>query len=109
MRFNNPLTLKSRQGEIRLRKKFIWRPRHFRGPNTFWLCSKTVVEMITRSDIGETGEFGRYAWGWNEVGFADTVQVEDLREALYASTETPTPSFEMREQWFTAMGWETEK
>lgn len=75
MRFNNRKTLEDQAGEIRTVRKFLLIPRDFGGPTTRCLGFEYIVEMVLPLEIGDMGT----AWEWCEVGFADTMSLDDLR------------------------------
>ena len=74
----NRNTLRGREGEKRVVRKFLIWPRSFDGPVTKWLCHADIVEQVCRVDIGSWEPWfclddvlaqARYAWKWCEVGF----------------------------------------
>lgn len=81
MRFRNKYSLKDREGEYRVRRKFLLWPRTFTSGHkglqneTRWWEKTDIVERVIRMDVGGSGEWGNYAWKWCEVGFADDCAV----------------------------------
>ena len=62
--------LKEREGETRIRRKFLWWPRFFDSSFIRWLEYADIIECIKKLDNGGSGEWGNYAWRWREVGFS---------------------------------------
>lgn len=72
MRFNSQYALKDREGEERVRRKFLLLPRQLGESKEWrWLEYANIIEQVRRVDVGGSMEWGRYTWVWLEVGFAD--------------------------------------
>lgn len=72
MRFNNRFTLKSREGEQRIVKKFLFFPRNFGQSVTRWLETANIIEEVQMVEIiGFLNICNTYSWKWIEVGFYD--------------------------------------
>lgn len=66
--------LRSREGEERVRRKFLWYPRHF-GKDRYWvwLTWKLIRERVTKVDIG--GSMTTVdAWKWREIGYVEPLE-----------------------------------
>lgn len=66
--------LRDKEGEVRIRKRFLFFPLTFDRKKTRWLCFANVVERVERVervDVGGSMEWGNYAWKWVPVDFAD--------------------------------------
>lgn len=71
MRFKSGFELMSREGEHRVVRKFLWRPRQFGIVETRWLEFARVREQVCKIDIGGNSQWGKYRYDWVEYGFAD--------------------------------------
>lgn len=72
MRFKSRFALKDREGQTRVRRKFLLFPRQLgTDPTWRWLEYAYVIEQVCRIDVGGAMEWGHYAWEWREVGFAN--------------------------------------
>lgn len=71
MKLKSRFYLKDREDEERVRPKFLWWPRCFNGGHWRWLERVSILERITRMDVGGSCERGNYKWVWREIGFAD--------------------------------------
>jgi len=72
MRFKSQFALKDREGDKRVRRKFLLLPRQFGdGKEWRWLEYAHIIEQVCRVDVGGSMEWGRYAWAWVEVGYAE--------------------------------------
>lgn len=66
--------LQNRDGEIRVRRKFLWWPRTF--PNSKegrWLCFANIREQVQMRlhYLDEDAVPYKRTWSWVELGFAD--------------------------------------
>lgn len=69
MHWNSKFALKSREGETREVKKFLFFPKHF-IEDTKWHWLETVImeERICKVNIGGSMEWENFAWKWCEIG-----------------------------------------
>ena len=78
MRVRSRFFLRSREGERRVRRRFLVCPRCFGGDWRF-LEWAFVVEEVLKVDVGGWCGWGYYSWRWVEVGFTEdcgAVEVE---------------------------------
>ena len=82
MKWGRKESLKSREGETRVVRKFLLWPRHLGSDEWRWLCYADIVEKIVAHDVGGSMEWGNYAWKWTETAFHKPVpdRIKLLRE-----------------------------
>ncbi|MDY6906296.1 MAG: hypothetical protein SWH61_16615 [Thermodesulfobacteriota bacterium] len=66
MKFRSKFYLKEREGEERVREKFLFWPRNFGETYYKWFEWEAVVERVEKIETG----IGCPEWRWVEVGFA---------------------------------------
>jgi hypothetical protein len=76
MTFRNRYTLKDREGEKKITRKFLLWPRTFEEGKTRWFEFAYIVEEVMKVDVGGSCQWGVYAWQWVEIGFTDPVKVK---------------------------------
>jgi len=69
MRINSRFSLQDREGETRIRRKYLIKPRTFDSERTRWFEWAWITEKIVKLDVGGSMEWGKYSWQWREVGF----------------------------------------
>ena len=69
MKIKSKYYLSEREGETRIRRKFLWRPRCFEETYVRWLEFAYIIERVIKMDIGGTCQYGYYGWYWRETGF----------------------------------------
>ncbi len=71
MRWKNNLYLKPREGETRIKRKFLFYPRKLDTDHWRWLEFANVIEQVCKVDIGGSGQWGHYGWYWCGIAFKD--------------------------------------
>ena len=67
MKFRSRYYLKEREGQERIRQKFLFWPRSFGEPYYKWFEWEHVLERVEKVETS----IGGPEWLWVEVGFAD--------------------------------------
>ena len=81
MRFRSRSYYKDDVGTQCVIKKFLLLPRRLGSKHWRWLEYAYIVYEICEVDIGGSMEWGKYAYQWREVGFAD--EMKQLADGAY--------------------------
>lgn len=73
MFFKSRFYLRDREGETRVRRKFLFFPKTFERKRTRWLCYANIIEKVMPLDIGGTMVWGAYEWKWVPIDFEDDI------------------------------------
>ena len=78
MRWNSRNYLRSREGETRVVRKFLFWPRkidiisiNFRDTQWRWLEFINVKEQVVPVNISESWPWNDYTWKWREIAFVE--------------------------------------
>ena len=76
MRWNSRNYLRSREGETRVVRKFLFWPRKIGDTQWRWLEFVNIKEIILQVDISKSCEWTDYTWKWREVAFMGDENIE---------------------------------
>jgi hypothetical protein len=80
--------LKSRVGEKRIIKKFLWFPTKI-NDELRWLEDAEIEQTVRVIDVGGTSEWGSYDYQWCDTRWADR---EEEKPFVVVPPRTPPPA-----------------
>ena len=66
--------LSERMGEVRVTSKFLWFPKKLDSEWRWWE-KVYVLQEVSKWDVGGSGEWGRYKYGWADRNWLDSKNV----------------------------------